>query len=98
VPEIQKTVDAWAAAGPKPDLIYGGSKTNFKKLPVAAVRLTVGEEVQTLPAAEAAKEVSFDVEMKGNLPQSVRAELLDSSGKVLAGGYYVYCRFEGDAK
>jgi hypothetical protein len=67
-------------------------------LPVAAVRLTVGEEVQSLPAAEAAKEVSFDVEMKGNLPQAVRAELLDSSGKVLAGGYYVYCRFEGDAK
>lgn len=91
-PEIRKTVDAWDASGPKPDLIYGSAKTPFKKMPVAAVRLTVADKPQTLAVNAEAKEASFDfmLEKDSNVP--VKAELLDSSGKLLAGGYYVYCR------
>jgi arylsulfatase A-like enzyme len=92
VPVIKKTVDAWDAGGPKTGLLYGGAKTNFKKLPVAAVRLTVGKTNLTLPAENGATQVSFDVVMAEGGSQSVRAELLDRSGKFLAGGYYVYCR------
>jgi arylsulfatase A-like enzyme len=89
-PEIKKTVDAWDATGPKPDLIYGGKKTPFKKLPVASVRLTIGDKTQTLPAADGAKEVTFQFDLQQNQSPSVKAELLDTHGKVLSGGYYVY--------
>jgi hypothetical protein len=91
-PSIQKTVDAWDAVGPKPNLIYGGKNTRFKKLPVAAVRLTVGETTRTLAVAAEAKEVSFDLALEKDRTLPVKAELLDASGKLLAGGYYVYCR------
>jgi arylsulfatase A-like enzyme len=91
-PAIEKTVDAWDAGGPKPDLIYGSGKTNFKKLPVAAVRLMVGDQTRTIPAAADAKEVSFNLDLENDLAQTVKAEFLDKSGMVLAGGYYVYCR------
>lgn len=95
VPTIHKTVDSWDASGPKPDLLYGDTHTKFKKLPVAAVRLMVGEKTQTLPAATGAKEVSFDLELETDRSYPVKAELLDGSGEVIAGGYYVYCRRAG---
>jgi arylsulfatase A-like enzyme len=91
-PSIQKTVDAWDAGGPKPDLIYGGKNTRFKRLSVAAVRLTVGETTRTLAVAAEAKDVSFDLVLEKDRTLPVKAELLDASGKLLAGGYYVYCR------
>ncbi len=89
-PEIKKTVDAWDATGPKHDLVYGSKKTPFKKLPVASVRLTVGDKTQTLPAADGANEVIFKIDLQKDQSQSVKAELLDISGKVISGGYYVY--------
>jgi arylsulfatase A-like enzyme len=92
VPEIRKTVDAWDARGPKPDLIYGNTQTKFRTLPVAAVRLTVGDETRTVPASAGAKQVTFDVELETERSYAVKAELLDGSGQVLAGGYYVYCQ------
>jgi negative regulator of sigma E activity len=52
----------------------------------------VGDRIQTLPATRDAKEVSFEVALEQDLTIPVRAELLDSSGNLLAGGYYVYCR------
>lgn len=94
VPAIQKTVDAWDAQGPKPDLLYGNEHTKFKKLPVASVRLTVGEKTQTLPAAPGAKQVSFDLELAEGSSYPVKADLLDRSNGVITGGYYVYCRRE----
>ncbi len=90
-PPINKTVDAWDTDGPKVDLLYGGSKTKFAALPVAAVRLTVAGKTQTLPATKDAKGISFDVELEPGQPYGVKAELLDAAGKVIAGGYYVYC-------
>ena len=92
LPEIHKTLDAWDSHGPKPGLIYGNTKTQFKMLPVAAVRLTVDGKPQTLPAASGAKEVSFDIKLTTDRCYSVQAELLDSSGQLIAGGYYVYSR------
>ena len=61
-------------------------------LPVASVRLTVDGKTQTLPAARGAKEVSFDIQLAPDRSYSVKAELLDSADKLIAGGYYVYCR------
>ena len=92
LPEIRKTVDAWDSHGPKPGLLYGNRKTVFKKLPVASVRLTVDGKTQTLSAAPGAKEVSFDVQLTADRRYPVKAELLDGSDQVIAGGYYVYCR------
>lgn len=94
VPKIQKSVDAWDAQGPKPDLLYGNTRTTFKPLPVVSVRLTVGEQSQTLPATAGAKDVSFSMKLEADRSLSVRAELLDGSGNVIGGGYYVYCRKE----
>lgn len=93
-PEISKTVDAWDAAGAKPDLIYGGKNTRFRKLPVAAIRLSVGDQTQTLAATPEAKEGLFRFVLDKDQTQPVKAELLDSSGETLAGGYYVYCRLK----
>ena len=92
VPEIHKTVDSWDFKGPKPDLLYGNEHTNFKKLLVTSVRLAVGGKSQILPAAAGAREVSFDLELEVDRSYHVNAELLDSSGKTISGGYYVYCR------
>ena len=95
VPAIHKTVDSWAFHGPNLDLLYGNARgTSFKKLPVASVRLTVGEKTQTLPAAAGTKEISFDIQLMTDRSYPVKAELLDPSGKVITGGYYVYCRRE----
>ncbi|MEI7948268.1 MAG: sulfatase, partial [bacterium] len=95
VPAIHKTEDSWAFHGPNRDLLYGNARgTSFKKLPVASVRLTVGEKTQTLPAAAGTKEISFDIQLTTDRSYSVKAELLDPSGKVITGGYYVYCRRE----
>ncbi|MCU0871923.1 MAG: hypothetical protein MUE50_06215 [Pirellulaceae bacterium] len=45
-PEIPKTIDAWDASGPKPDLIYGNAKTNSSTDPArfgpAATTFTAG--------------------------------------------------------
>ncbi len=93
VPAIHKTEDSWAFHGPNHDLLYGNARgTSFKKLPVASVRLTVGEKTQTLAAAAGAKEGSFDFQLTTDRSFPVKAELLDPSGKVITGGYYVYCR------
>jgi hypothetical protein len=61
---------------------------------VASVRLSVGEKTQTLPAATGAKEVLFDLELAAGCSYAVKAEFLDRSGAVIAGGYYVYCRMQ----
>jgi hypothetical protein len=61
---------------------------------VTSVRLSVGERTSTLPAATGAKEVLFDLELVAGCSYAVKAELLDRSGAVIAGGYYVYCRMQ----
>jgi arylsulfatase A-like enzyme len=92
VPKIKKTIDAWDASGPKPDLIYGNRKTKFKKLPVASVSLTVDGKTESLPLPEDAKEISFEFKLQADKAIDVKGAFLDKAGKVTAGTYYVYCR------
>jgi hypothetical protein len=54
----------------------------------------VGEKTQTLPAATGAKEVLFDLELVTGCSYAVKAGLLDHSGALIAGGFYVYCRMQ----
>ncbi len=92
VPEIRKTIDSWDARGGKPGLIYGGPKPEFKALPVASVRLTVGRKVLSCPVTAEDDAARFEIELQETSPFEVKAELLDADGKTLAGAYYVYCR------
>jgi len=48
--------------------------------------------MQTLPAAPGAKQVSCGIQLTADRRYPVKAELLDGSGQVIAGGFYVYCR------
>ena len=43
IPSLDKTVDAWDARGGRPYLIYAGENSRFKALPVASIRLKVGD-------------------------------------------------------
>ena len=90
VPEIEKKVDAWTADGPKPDLIYGGTNTKFKALPVAKVRLRIGDHEEVKAVPEDSKSVVFEAKL-GRDPVEVEGVFLDKAGEVLAGTYYVYC-------
>ena len=91
VPVIENTVDAWDARGPKTTMIYAGEKPPFTALPVAFVRLKVGAFHETRPVGEDDVVVSFDVRLdKTNC--DLKAEFLDAQRRVIAGGYYVYCR------
>jgi arylsulfatase A-like enzyme len=90
VPQIRKTIDAWDAAGPKPDLLYGSKNTRFRSLPVAFVRLTIGDDVQILPTEQGAESATFTAHLKTQRSYQVSAELLDRKKQRLAGAYYVY--------
>ena len=76
-------------------MIYAAGKSPFKALPVANVRLTVGNFSETQKANSTDTEVTFDVPLD-KADYEVKAELLDAKGKVLAGAYYVYCGKTGD--
>jgi arylsulfatase A-like enzyme len=90
IPNFQKTIDAWDASGPKPDLLYGSKNTRFKALPVAFVRLTIGDNIQITPALETAEHITFTTALKADTTYQVTAELLDTKKKRLSGAYYVY--------
>ena len=91
IPKLDKTVDAWDAGGPKSSLLYAGDKSPLKALPVAYVRLTVGNQQHINPVTAADTKIVFDVVLKTR-DYAVRAELLDADKAPIAGAYYVYCR------
>lgn len=95
LPSFSKAVDAWDSKGPKPDLLYGNGRTNFRKLEVSSVRLTVGDKARILPVPNGARLVSFELELSPDVSYPVKAEFLDDSGEVIAGGCYVYCSKAG---
>lgn len=90
IPEINKSIDAWDAKGGKKDLIYGSHKTQFKKLPVATVRLRVGETVLEKSVDEDAKAIVFEMPVPA-ASTCVMGEFLDASGKFITSSYYIYC-------
>ena len=91
VPTLEKTVDAWDAAGGKRTLIYGVTGAPFKALPVAFVRLAVGDNEGIQAVDPGDTKIVFDIPLEKK-DYEVRAELLDAQKKVIAGAYYVYCR------
>ena len=90
VPVFDKTIDAWDASGPKSDLIYAEPKAHFKRLPIATVRLRVGDTVLEKPVLKNAKAIDFEVPL-ATTPVKVMGEFLDASGKTISGAYYIYC-------
>jgi hypothetical protein len=90
IPTAAKSVDAWDARGSKAFLLYGGTQSPYKALPVAFIRLKVGdwECVRAVDSSDA--KVIFDVPLEPT-EHEVRAELLNDQHEVIAGGYYVYC-------
>ncbi|MHC4993487.1 MAG: arylsulfatase [Planctomycetota bacterium] len=91
VPKLNKQVDAWDASGSKPYLIYTGEQNPFKALPVASIRLTVGDWTAEREVGADVGRVVFDVPLD-RAGYEVQAEMLDGRGQVIAGAYYVYCR------
>jgi hypothetical protein len=91
-PQLHKTVDAWDAEGGKPTLVYAGEQSPFTPLPVAFVRLTVGDFEDIQPAGSDDTKVAFDVPLEAGKEYKVRAELLDKKNALIAGAYYLYCR------
>ena len=91
VPSLNNEVNAWDAEGGKRHLIYAGEASPYKALPVAHVRLTVGDYVGTRALSGAETEITFDMPLE-KADYEVRAELLDAQKKPIAGAYYVYCR------
>ena len=91
VPRIKKTVDAWDAAGPKPYLLYADKRSPFRSLPVAAIRLKVGDYQATKKVKPQDTSILFSVPLD-KADYDVKAEMLNARQKVIAGAYYVYCR------
>lgn len=91
VPTLKKSVDAWDAQGAKSYLIYASEQSPFKALPVAYVRLKVGDFTGVKEVSAAETNITFDVPLE-KADYEVRAELLDSQKKTIAGAYYVYCK------
>lgn len=85
-PKITKIVDAWTSKGGVPSLLYGGK---FTSLPVARVRLRVGDAVQEQAVENNAKSAVFEFPL-GEEPTEVSGEFLNAAGKAIAGTYYIY--------
>jgi arylsulfatase A-like enzyme len=69
-------------------LLYSGSP---RALPVARVRLKIGESVQMADVPRGDKAGVFTVNVSAG-PAEIEAALLDTNGKPLCGAYYVYVR------
>ncbi len=90
VPTIDETVDAWDASGGKVDLLYSNGKSPFVALPIAFVRLKVGEFEAIKKVDPTATAIAFELPLEAR-DYEVKTEFLDEGKEVLAGGYYVYC-------
>ncbi len=95
IPALDKTVDAWDATGGKIHLIYSGQRSAFKALPVAYVRLKVGDWEGVKEVTSSDTKITFDVPLE-QADYTVRADLLNAQRKVVAGAYYVYCTKQND--
>jgi hypothetical protein len=94
IPALNKAVDAWDARGAKPYLIYANEQPPFRALPVAHVRLRVGDFVHEKALRREETKVTFEIPLDAT-DYNVRAELLDAQKRPIAGAYYVYCKASG---
>ncbi len=88
VPELRENPEAYLMDEPVMGTIYGDT---FAGLPVARVRLKVGEDVQETLVEPSAAGATFEVELDAG-PVDVRTFLLDENGKALCGGYFTYVK------
>lgn len=88
-----KEADAAIAAGVPVFKAVDGELPAGKALPIASVRLTVGDLLdQSQPVPPDAKEIKFNVALKGGTKLPMQSYCYDASGKELCGAYFAYVR------
>jgi hypothetical protein len=63
-----------------------------KALPIAAARLQIAGQDQTVQVSAADKTAVFRVRLKGRRKTQLRAWFQDAAGQDLCGAYYAYVR------
>lgn len=91
IPDLEAIIDAWDPRGAKRHLIYGNDKDPFVALPVASIRLMVGNFDETRSVSAQDTHITFDVPLNKD-KYKVTAQLLDAEGQLITGAYYTYCR------
>jgi hypothetical protein len=85
-----KEADAAIAAGVPAFQAVDGMLPAGKALPIAAVRLKVGDLLDETKIAADAKEVTFAVELKAGTELPMQSFCYDAAGKELCGAYFAY--------
>ncbi len=87
-----READAPIAAGVPAFQAVDGTLPVGKALPIASIRLTVGEVLDQTKIVADAKEVAFTVSLKAGDILPMQSYCLDASGKELCGAYFAYVR------
>jgi arylsulfatase len=87
-----READAPIAAGVPAFQAVDGMLPPGKALPIAAIRLTVGDLLDEKKVVANAKEVVFTVELKAGAELPMQSYCLDASGQELCGAYFAYVR------
>ncbi len=87
-----READAPIAAGVPAFQAVDGLLPAGKALPIAAIRLTVGELLDQTKIVADAKEVVFTVQLKAGAELPMQSYCLDASGAELCGAYFAYIR------
>ncbi|MCI0361836.1 MAG: arylsulfatase, partial [Planctomycetaceae bacterium] len=85
-----KEADAPIAAGVPAFQAVDGTLPAGKALPIAAVRLKVGELLDETKVAANAKELTFAVDLKAGAQLTLQSFCYDAAGKELCGAYFAY--------
>jgi hypothetical protein len=87
-----READAPIAAGVPAFQAVDGTLPPGQALPIAAIRLTVGDLLDQTKIVADAKEVVFTVQLKTGAELPMQSYCLDASGKELCGAYFAYVR------
>jgi len=85
-----KEADAAIAAGVPEFQAVDGTLPAGKALPIAAVRLKVGDLLDETKVAADAKELKFAVDLAAGTQLTLQSFCYDAAGKELCGAYFVY--------
>jgi arylsulfatase A-like enzyme len=85
-----KEADAPIAAGVPEFQAVDGTLPAGKALPIAAVRLKVGEIFDETKVAADAKEIKFSVDLKAGTKLAMQSFCYDAAGQELCGAYFAY--------
>jgi arylsulfatase len=87
-----READAPIAAGVPAFQAVDGTLPAGKALPIASIRVTVGDVLDQTKIVADAKEIVFTVTLKGGDVLPMQSYCLDASGKELCGAYFAYVR------